>query len=170
MEAGTWSSKGTLRAALVRRFAYPFLLGLVLSMSGIRLIDSGVAAALAMILLLWPALFQGLPYGVSRRDWQVGVLYLLLPAAFFGLSVAGWYIPEIIRSAANGDVVGYLLGLARDGLLTSLATAFAIAFIRGSFSSLREKAQARSSLGPEYDFTGGSVYMDPPPNDVDGNR
>lgn len=144
-----WYEAEPLRWAVTRRFAYPFLLGTILALSGLSQIEVGVAGFLSAGLLIWPAVFNGLPYGVSRRDWQVPAIYVLLLILFFGLSVASWYMVELMRTAANGNLWDYFFGLLRDWLITAVLIAFGIAFFRGTFTSLRMKQRARGNTGGE---------------------
>lgn len=164
VEGRHWYKRSTRRYAAVRRFAYPFILGIILASAGRDLADTAASGFLAMGLLLWPAVFHGLPYGVSRRDWQVPAVYASILLAYTGLASAGWHTVSLVVSAGDGDIGRYIAEQARDTLLVFAATTLLSAFFKGSFSSLQERQQERASSGPEYDFDGTSVHMDAPPD------
>jgi hypothetical protein len=163
LDGENWYEDDTRRWAVTRRLFYPFLLGVVLALSGLQIVDIGAAGFITAGLLLWPAVFHGLPYGVSKRDWEVPVLYALIFVLFTALAAAGWYLVQVVESAATGGVWSYMAILIRDWLVTLLIVGFLAAFFKGAFLSLRRKKQAREALGQEYDFDGGSEFLDAPP-------
>lgn len=142
-----FNAPSTLRFALIRRFFYPFILGIVLALVGLGTGDTVAAGSIAAGLLLWPAVFHPLPKFVSLRDWQVLTVWMTFFLAYGGLAASGWFAAEIVYSAAGGDVAAYILGLVRDSVLTAIGTIFLLAFFKGSFESLRAKVQDRESSG-----------------------
>lgn len=160
-----WYRRETLRWAVARRFAYPAMLGVGLALFELTVIDSAWAGVLTAGLLLWPALFHGLPYGVARRDWQVPALYLLVVLIFGALAASGWYFVEMLRTAAGDrELTDYLFELLREWFVTAVGASIMIAFFRGTFLSLRQKVWRRQGLGLELDFDGNSAYLDRPPD------
>ena len=143
-----WYESEPLRWALTRRLSYPFLLGMILALSGLERLDVALAGALVAGLLIWPAAFVGLPTGLSARDWQVGATFGLLIGLFFGLALGGWIIVELMRSAADGSVWDYFFGLVRDWLITAILVGFGIAFFKGVNRSLRTTQRGRQDSGP----------------------
>lgn len=142
-----FNSAKTLKYALTRRFFYPFLLGITLALCGLSLGETTASGLLAAVLLLWPAVFQPLPQFVSLRDWQVLAVWMTFALAFGALAALGWYVVEIVYAASAGDVLDYVFGLVRDGMLTLIFTWFLLAFFRGSFESMRIKVESRNATG-----------------------
>ncbi|MCB2413263.1 hypothetical protein LGT39_10455 [Demequina sp. TTPB684] len=140
-----WNDGKNLKHAVIRRFFYPFILGVVLALSGLTLFDTTSAGALAAALLLWPAVFHPLPAFISLRDWQVIVIWLTFFASFGALAALGSYAVEIIYSASDGAVLDYVVALVRDAVLLSIGTTFILAFFKGSFGSLRSKVESRQA-------------------------
>src|SRR6478672_4226358 len=56
------------RAAMIRRLVYPLLIGAGISALGVSGLSLAAAGFLGAALLLWPIIFQGLPYGISKRS------------------------------------------------------------------------------------------------------
>ncbi|USQ76810.1 hypothetical protein [Ornithinimicrobium cryptoxanthini] len=78
--------------ALVRRAAYPFVGGLAIRLVSHDLTNAVVSGLLAMALLIWPAVFNGLPQALSTA--QALMLYGGLLLLGGGLAATGWYVAD----------------------------------------------------------------------------
>lgn len=115
-----------MRVAVIRRFGYGFLLGLALATAGADEPLHGVAAGVAItILLLWPMAVHGLPRGRLRSDWLLAVVYGAVLAAYVGSVLLGQLFVTLV---AEGDLSAWVrdeaLRLIFSGVL--IATAFGL--------------------------------------------
>lgn len=164
LTASNWYSSKTLRRALARRLLYPVLLGVVLAvLTEMPLWEIGSTGLVAAALLLWPLVFHGLPFGVSRRDWELPVLYFAFAASYGALAVGGALLVELARYASDGDMKRWLADQFLGGFATWVFVIFAVAVYRVTFARLTSKAQAREAIGREYDWEGNSSMLDQPP-------
>ncbi len=150
----------TLRAAIIRRFLYPLLLGFLLPLAlEMPLTDVAWCGALAAGLLLWPVLFHGLPIGVSRRDWEVPALYLSFVGAYASLAATGALLFELAEYAARGDLRRWAAEQFIGWLATAIIGLFLVSVYRGAFGRLRSKSEGRmdDAFDEEED------YDEPPP-------
>jgi hypothetical protein len=116
-----------VRAAVIRRFGYGFLLGLVLALAGADRLLVGVAAGVTISgLLLWPVVIHGLPRGRLKSDWMLLVVYGAVLAAYVGSVLAGQVFFVLV---AERDLVGWL----RDQVLQLVFTGVLIAIAFGIF-------------------------------------
>lgn len=163
MELQFWYRDSTIRLALLRRFLYPVLLGFVLHALGRDLGSVMSAGALTWGLLIWPAVFHGLPHGVSRRDWQVPAMYLSLLIGYAALARVGAYAAEVVKAAGDGSYANYVsenVGAAVVHILLGLGST---AFFKGSVASLAKKRDKRELMGNEYSFDGPHAQLDQAP-------
>lgn len=146
LDDAPFNSSKVLKYAIIRRFFYPLLLGIVLALFGVGLIGATAAGLLAAALLLWPAVFQPLPDFVSLRDWQLVAFWIVFFVAFGMLAMLGWYLVTVVYVTASGDVLDYLFGLIRDTVLVAIGSWFMLAFAKGTFDSLKGKVQQRQAV------------------------
>lgn len=154
LDARRWYEEDTLRFAAARRFLYPMLMGIVLRVADVSMADIAATGFLTAGLLLWRAVFQGLPYGVSRRDWEVPVLYVAMLVSFTALANLGALIAETMRFLGDGNIIEYLRRAALETFLALVTGILGAAFFRGAFLSLRDKAKRRQDAGIEMHLEG----------------
>lgn len=147
IDGTAWYESEVMRWAVIRRFAYPLLLGMILSLSSVDRIDVVAAGVLTAGLLIWPAVFRGLPARISRTDWEVPAVFFLLVLIYAGCAFSGWALVEMMRSAAEGDLWNYFFGLLRDWLITGVLVGFGIALFRGAYRSIQTKQVGRRTSG-----------------------
>jgi hypothetical protein len=130
---GMWISDAALtgdrrvRAAVVRRFGYGVLLGLVLAVAGADRLVDGLAAGLTITaLLLWPIVVHGLPRGRLKSDWMLLVVYGAVLAAYVGSVLAGQAFFVLV---ADRDLVLWV----RDEALQLVFTGVLVAMAFGIF-------------------------------------
>lgn len=92
------------RLALYRRFLYPIILGFILGIFRISAADVASSGGIAAGLLIWPVIFHGLPVGISRRYWEVPVLYASFLAAFPALAVFGKNLNTFLGQVSKGHI------------------------------------------------------------------
>jgi hypothetical protein len=97
-------------------------------------VDAISAGALSAGLLLWPALFVGLPWHRARRSWQIPAIYLTFVACGAALARVGWSTGEILRllggQSASQVVVSTIRGLFLSFLIASALAAFTVGIAR----------------------------------------
>lgn len=113
-------SDKTTRAAMIRRLVYPFLIGAGMSVLGVSGLSLAAVGFLGASLLLWPIIFHGLPYGISRRSKMLWVLYFSLLVSYAGLSLLGGYAIDLMREAGDGDIGKYVGEHFRDWIITTV--------------------------------------------------
>ena len=101
LDALYWHERKDLQRANRRRLAWPLLVGFAISWSDLASWETGLVTLLGAILLLWPMVFQGLPFGVARRSWQLPTLYGTFLLVYFGLGVLGERVQGAVT--ANPD-------------------------------------------------------------------
>ncbi|EMY36009.1 hypothetical protein D477_001334 [Arthrobacter crystallopoietes BAB-32] len=139
------------RAAMIRRLAYPFLIGAGISVFGVSGLSLAAVGFLGAALLLWPIIFHGLPYGISKRSKMVWGLYLSLLISYGGLSLLGGYVIELMREAGEGNIGKYVSENFRDWIITAVVVTIFTAWGRGARNALNRQ----SRKGPrEWDEAG----------------
>jgi hypothetical protein len=114
-----------IRAAIIRRFGYGFLLGIMLAAIGAdRPVDALAGGVTITVLLLWPMAIHGLPRGKLRADWMLVFVYGAVLAAYVGTTLAGQVFFVLV---AQRDVVGWI----RDEALRLIFTAVLVAIAFG---------------------------------------
>lgn len=94
-----------LRLAILRRFGYGFLLGLVLTfVFGADFPDASLAGGLAGLLLIWPITVQGLPTWAAPVRVLL-ILYVAVVLAFGAASALGYLFVTLV---AEGDLVAWI--------------------------------------------------------------
>ncbi len=145
IDSYSFHTKKTLRFALIRRLAYPVILGVVYSF-----VSSNPALALfgglmTGFLLVWPAwIAPNPPAGVSTRDALYHIFYLLVLLSAGALTLIGFYFVQAISYLSDGDPLRYLA----DNLFVFLAT-LALSWVLPAYTigvskSLSEKARLRT--------------------------
>lgn len=113
------------RAAIIRRFGYGLVLGILLAVAGIESPIHAVAAGVTVtVLLLWPMAIHGVPSGKLRSDWMLAVLYTAVAFVYTSAVLAGQAFFVLV---AERDVVQWL----RDELLTIVVAAVLAAMAFG---------------------------------------
>ena len=126
-----------MRWAVIRGFAYPMLYSeSSCRLSGLNRIDMVASGVLTAGLLDLARSVRGLPARVSRTNWEVSAVFLLLLLVYAGCAFAGWAIVEMMRSAAEGDVWNYFFGLLRDWLITLVLVGLRITRFKGTYRSI----------------------------------
>lgn len=150
-DAPLFSKPTSLRWAVARRLLYPFLCGVIFALAGAELETVALVVGLGAFLLIWPGLFMNVPLGVSRRDWRYAVLYISVIVTFTGLSILGHLTIGLVGFAADGDIWGYLADQAIGGILGIICSIVGSAFLKGTFTSLKERAEHRVSDSMQTD-------------------
>jgi hypothetical protein len=151
LDARYWYDEGPFRRAIQRRCLYPVILGSLLAwLTDLAMTDVAVTGLLAGVLLLWPIIFQGLPWNVPTKSWHLPVLYASFLVAFASLAVGGALLYVLLVRVSDGDVADWLTSEA-----LSLAIVWAVALLSGSvfraaFRRTREEAFRREELGGEW--------------------
>lgn len=144
IDAVSFYSKRTLCFALIRRLAYPVILGVIYSITGSNPALALFGGLMTGFLLVWPAwIAPNPPAGVSTRDALYHIFYLLVLLSAGALTLIGFYFVEAITYFSDGDPVRYLL----DNLFMFVAT-LALSWVLPAFTfgvskSLSEKARFR---------------------------
>lgn len=131
----------TTRAAMIRRLVYPFLVGAGVSFFGVSGLSLAAVGSLAAALLLWPIIFHGLPYGISRRSKMLWILYLALLISYAGLSLMGGYVIELMREAGDGDIGAYVAENFRDWIITAVVVTIFAAWGTGARHALDRQSR-----------------------------
>lgn len=133
-----------LRFALIRRLAYPVLMGAVLNFVHADVFEAALAGLTTGFLLSWPAwIAPHPPDGVAFRDALYHLFYLLVILSSGALSLLGFYFVAVLKELSGGDITGYLLENLFDGVATLLVVSALAAFTKGVSKSLSAKAHRR---------------------------
>lgn len=128
------------KAALIRRLVYPFLIGAGISVLGVSGLSLAACGFLGAVLSLWPIIFQGLPYGISKRSKLLWVLYCSLLTSYAGLSLLGGYVVDLMREAGNGDIGKYVVENLRDWAITTVVVVIVTAWGAGARNALKQRS------------------------------
>ena len=121
---------GDTRRSVVRRLAYPFLLGgFFRAVFDLPVWEVAAAGGLTCGLLLWPLIFGGLPKGVATSDWQLPVLYGSYGGLYVGMAVAGAYSWDWLQATVDGEFWSWV----GDQVLPILVVALFLLFARTIF-------------------------------------
>jgi hypothetical protein len=109
--------------------------------------SAGSIGLLIGFLMLWPIVFQGLPFGILKRDWLLWPIYgsflcLLMMAAMFG-----WGISEIFL--AVDDPIELILTSGGELITSTVVVAILLWIFQSSASKLGKQRGARSGGTPE---------------------
>jgi hypothetical protein len=129
------------RAAMIRRLFYPLIVGAAASFFGVFGLSLASVGFIGAGLLLWPIIFQGLPYGVSRYSKTLPILYVSFLISYAGLSLAGGYIVDVMRQAEGGDLAKYVAENFRDWAITGLVVAVFTSWGHGAQNALRRRSR-----------------------------
>lgn len=155
---------GTMRNALARRLLYAAALGVFLFVVlDMPLWEVAATGALTAGLLLWPLVFHGLPYGVSRRDAELPVLYISFVAAYAGLAVAGALLVQLLTYVADGDLRRWFADQFLGSFSAWVVTLLVVGMYRVMVRRLRGKAREREDVASEYGWNGGTTIGEQPP-------
>lgn len=144
-------SDKTTRHAMIRRLVYPFLVGAGISVFGVSGLSLAAVGLLGAALLLWPIIFHGLPYGISKRSRLLWVLYFSLLVSYGGLSLLGGFVIELMREAGDGDIGKYVSENFRDWVITALVVTIFTAWGTGARNALTRQSLKGSE---EWDEVG----------------
>jgi hypothetical protein len=113
-----------------------------------------VIGLLGAVLLVWPVVFSGLPRFVSRRDWEVPVLYLSFPLAYALLAESGALIWYWVAVRSGGDPAGWLadqlagtLIIGGGGVILSGAWSAAVRRLSGKREQREREFYEANDLG-----------------------
>lgn len=97
-------------------------------------------------LLLWPMVFHGLSERVSRRDWELPVLYGSFSLAYGTLAVSGALVWQLVEFASDGDLRRW----TADQLLGTFGFWIAAVLLGGIYTAagkrLKGKVDQRSTV------------------------
>lgn len=153
------------RRALIRRFLYPVILGFILGWFVTSSVDIAAAGAVTAGLLIWPVLFHGLPLGVSRRDWEIPVLYLSFSVSFALLAIGGSRLKVLLVAFSNGDVAGWLARQALSATLFWVLAIMGAGVFRLMFNRIETKTVRRGEIAYENERKRGSESLDSEPEE-----
>jgi hypothetical protein len=130
-----------LRWAFIRRFAYPGLASMALSLVDRTLTygDAVVVGGLTAGLLIWPVAFHGLPRGVAPKDWWLAGIYGGLVAAFCAFAGFAHFAANFARTEGGGDVLKFLYEEGSRALIFLAVGATGSAFFGRGFTRVREQ-------------------------------
>ena len=148
------------RNALIRRFLYPVLLGFALAWFAPSPADAGTAGAITAGLLIWPIVFHGLPLSVSRRDWELPVLYLSFFFAFSLLAIGGSSLKGLLVAFSKGDIPRWLAEQALSLVMFWVLAIMCAGIYRGMFNRVKTNVNRRGELAYDNDLKRGSEYLD----------
>lgn len=131
----------TRRAALIRRFLYPVIMGIALSWFVSSAVGVGAAGGLAAGLLIWPVIFHGFPVGISRRSWEVPVLYLSFSISFIVLSILGLKLKSLLTAFSNGHELRWIEGQALSSFLFWMGAMILTGIYRSMFRRVAAKTE-----------------------------
>jgi hypothetical protein len=94
---------------VIRRLLYPLIAGFILAWLGVDEWGIGLVGLISCALILWPAIFHGLPEETRYKDWQVVILWAAYLVASAAASVVGWFAWHVLLNAADGDLPGFLV-------------------------------------------------------------
>jgi hypothetical protein len=115
------------RAAVLRRFGYGFLLGMLLGVAGAEDSSESIAAGVAVsVLLLWPMLIHGVPRGKLRSDWLLVFVYAAVGAIYVSAAVAGQAFFILV---AERDLVTWARDQALELIFVAVVVALAYGFL-----------------------------------------
>lgn len=146
-ESAHFYAKGTLRFALVRRLAYPIIMGVIYAIVGSNITLALLGGLVTGFLLVWPAwIAPNPPIGVSTRDALYHIFYLLVLLSAGALTLLGFYLVEAITYLSDGEPLRYLADNFFVGLLSLAVSLVFPAFTLGVGKSLSEKAHRRTQI------------------------
>jgi hypothetical protein len=156
------------RAALFRRFAYPIVMGYVLSDFNASIWDSTVAGLLVAVLLLWPMVFHGVDASIIDRGWRLVLLYSSFTVLFAAFSSVGHILSSLVATYRSGGTVAYLLSQLPFVIIWPLVTAICLAsfrFFAGKVrqrvtDAWREQTESPKEASDGDDLVGGSTTID----------
>lgn len=145
MLADVFYSNHTLRFGVVRRLLYPLILGAFLNVAfSLPLREIGSSGFIAAGLHLWPVLFHGLPERVSKRDWELPVLYSSYLLVYVLLAISGALAWDLVQFASENDLKRWIT----DQFLGTFGFWIFATFVAGINSvvkrRLREKVKGRA--------------------------
>lgn len=148
--ARDWYEDKQLRRALQRRFLYPVLLGISLQwLTNLAMTDICAAGFLTAALLLWPLIFQGLPWWIPTKTWHLPMLYLSFLIAYTTFTLGGALLQVLLARITDGDVINWL---TNELLSTAIVWAFGL-FALSVFNMARrrtdDEASRRRAMGGE---------------------
>lgn len=125
-EAALRGEERPVRLAVIRRFGYGFLLGLVLRyVFASPLADAVAAGALVAALLIWPLSVQGLPTWAAPLRTLI-ILYTSVIVGFAAAAALGHLFVDIV---AEGDILRWLQSEGLTALGSVVVAAFALTAI-----------------------------------------
>lgn len=148
------------RRALIRRFLYPVILGFSLAWFVPSTVDVAGAGGITAGLLIWPILFHGMPVGVSRRDWEVPVLYASFLIAFPLLAMGGSSLKGLLMAFSNGDAPHWLAEQALWSILRWILGIMFGALYGWMFTRVKAKTIRRGEVAYENEMKRGSGSLD----------
>lgn len=154
IDAQYWYEDSTFRNAVMRRFLWPLVGSMVLSVLGWSLAEVVVVALLVVGLLLWPAVFHGLPLGVSRRDWEVPALYGVVALLFGASAASGYYLVDAMRGVGGGSLRMFIQEYVVPSLLWLVLAGLASIYVRSPVERLRDKRKRRAESASAHDAEG----------------
>jgi len=144
-DSSSFYTKGTLPFALIRRLAYPVIMGVFYSFISSDPALALIGGLMTGFLLVWPAwIAPNPPAGVSTRDALYHLFYLSVLLSAGALTLIGFYFVEVITYLSDGDPLRYLVDNLFVFLATLVLSLVLPAFTSGVGKSLSEKARLRT--------------------------
>jgi len=161
--ARTFMERGPLRSAVLRRFLYPVALGFAASWLPLSWWEVPLCGLFAGILLIWPVIFSGLPWGIVRRGWVLPAFYAAFAVSYLALAGFGLSLQRLLLLTSQGDVAGWFADQLLAAILFGALGLFASGAVGKLFSTLTREQDRREEIGREYDYDGNSSFLDLPP-------
>ncbi len=139
-----------LRRALYRRFVYPFLLGVVLGgTTDMAMTDVTAVGVVTALLLVWPVVFQGLPWYVPTRTWHLPALYVSFLIAYGALTLSGALVSSLFLRVTRGEIVDWVTNELLANGIVWLVGLFAVSVFGAARRRTNDEANRRHELGGE---------------------
>lgn len=157
------------RAALFRRFGYPFVMGYILDDFQTSIIDAAAAGLLTAILLLWPMVFHGIDPSIKSRGKSLFALYASFVIAMTSLSSIGHILSTTTKSLVSNNFMNLFLSNLPITIALALIFSLSIATFRFFAKRVRKRIEQawRNELHEqseleldEYDTTDSNGFGD----------
>ena len=167
-EAGWWYNRRSLRLAFLRRLVYAIVMGFLLAaLSPLAPWEISFVGFLGALLLVWPVVFHGYPRLVSRRDWEVPVLYVGMSLLFASLALAGAWLWALIDDRSGGDGWGWIFDQVVGSVvlwMVVLVLGAAFVAVQGHLSrKVHRRAKIEDEEGGRFAWDArDAINLDPP--------
>ncbi|BBE21329.1 hypothetical protein MN0502_02120 [Arthrobacter sp. MN05-02] len=136
-QAKFWYTPRVIKFAIVRRLAYPFIIGLILGFLGENILTASIAGAIGGFLLIWPAFFMTPQPGALRHDKRYIAINAGIVALSTGLATLGVLATQAIEAFSDGDILAWLAENAFTAVMTTVLNLIFFAFVKGAAARAR---------------------------------